>query len=256
MNQQQSFIRIRASLAMNEQGLRLLRSLNYEKAIVCFHGGLKTLLDESQTQSPSLFETKYSWEWTELLRQKAAQDKASFGPATQTNFLFSASTSPTPLHDAYDEILTLFNRALSVRVEFLQESSEEVTQSLLLGVYFFNAGLAFHLKALSSNSSDSLSKAAEHYAIGYARFLDCSKYYGKEINVTLGLLAASNNVAHIHAFCRDMEQVEICIEELASKLSSFAVMQSGETQHVNDCRIFLQNVCYFQESVFSAAPAA
>lgn len=254
MNHQQRLVRTRASLAMNEQGLRLLRNLDYEKAIMCFHDGLKMVLEEHQ--NCSFLEAKYSSRSAELLREKVARDNSLFGLATRTNLLVSVASSLNPVLDAHNEILTLFNRALTVRAEFLEEFvKEDGIPNLLIGVYFYNAGLAFHLQALSSNIGESMSKAAEHYAIAYARFLECTFYHGKDVKVTLGLLATSNNIAHIHAYCRNMEQVEICIEELASKLTSF-VMQSGETHPFNDCRIFLQNVCYFQESVFSSAPAA
>lgn len=254
-HQQQRLIRSRASLAVNEQGLRLLKNRDYERACMCFHDGLKTVLEENQTHFP--FEAKYSSVSAQLLREKATQDQASFGRATRSNILVSASFNPNPVLDTHNEILTLYSRALSVRMEFLEEASSEddVIQNLLIGVYFYNAGLAFHLQALSSNSGDIMSKAADHYAIAYSRFLDCSLYNGKAVNATLGLLATSNNIAHIHAFCRNMEQVEMCIEELAIRLSGF-VMQSGETHHINECRMFLQNVCYFQESAFTSAPAA
>ncbi|GAX20445.1 hypothetical protein FisN_22Hh011 [Fistulifera solaris] len=254
MYHHQRLIRNRASLAMNEQGLMLLRNLDYEEAITYFHDGLKTLLEENQ--HCALLDAKFSSESVKLLREKKVDDKASFGLANRTNLLMSASYSLDPIQEIHNEILTLFNKPLSVRVELLEEFwDDDAVQNLLIGVYFYNAGLAFHLQALASNNSESMSKAAEHYAISYARFLDCSLYNGKDVDATLGLLVTSNNIAHIHAFCRNMEQVEICVEELASKLSSF-VTQSGETHHANDCRMFLQNVCYFQESVFSSAPAA
>ncbi|GAX11342.1 hypothetical protein FisN_22Lh011 [Fistulifera solaris] len=254
MNHYKRLIRSRASLAMNEQGLMLLRNLDYEEAITFFHGGLETLLEEHQCCPVD--DVKFSSKSADLLRAKASDDKASFGLATRTNLLMSASYSLDTIQEIHNEILTLFNKPLSLRVELLDEVwDDDVVQNLLIGVYFYNAGLAFHLQALASNSSESMSKAAEHYAISYARFLYCSFYNGKDVDATLGLLVTSNNIAHIHAFCRNMEQVEVCVEELASKLSNF-VTQSGDTHHVNNCRMFLQNVCYFQESVFLSAPAA
>ena len=73
------------------------------------------------------------------------------------------------------------------------------------------------------------------------------------------LMSLVNNMGHVHAYFRNIEEAKICGGELCKRLSPLIRACAGRPAISNnneEYRVFFLNVCFFSESELSSAPAA
>ena len=173
---------------------------------------------------------------------------------------------------AHDDFFSLFNRALHMP---LHRSSIPVTAGvpvvychLLTGILLYNIGLSHHLEALKKGNSKMMGKALDFYTMSYVTLMtkQSSSHQQQQLNsvpcsdvLNFVFMSLVNNMGHVHAYFRNIEEAKICGGELCKRLSPLVCACPGRpaiSNHNDEYRVFFLNVCFFSESELASAPAA
>jgi hypothetical protein len=180
--------------------------------------------------------------------------------ATDKGLIYSVAipncnkTASTLSNDVYQ----FFDRAIGAETMGLPNNYED--KLLIIGVLSYNIGLAYHLGGVYLCKSNLLTSALEYYNMAF-KILDdmlSSQLTASEIGVMtkLPLLAALNNIGHIHAYHCSYSFAEEYCEEIAYHLESVGCLQMKEFASEEETDIFIQNACFYPRSEEISAAAA
>lgn len=165
---------------------------------------------------------------------------------------------------AHDDFFSLFNRALHLSLDNIPVTGVPLVYChFLSGILLYNIGLSHHLEALKKGGSKMLSRALDFYTMSHVTLTteqSCPQLRGRCADLqNFLLMSLVNNMGHIHAYFRNIDEAKICGGELCKRLSPLVCGYDGRPAVSNDddeYRVFFLNVCFFSESELSSAPAA
>ncbi|GAX18643.1 hypothetical protein FisN_10Hu146 [Fistulifera solaris] len=163
-------------------------------------------------------------------------------------------TASTLSNDVYQ----FFDRAIGAETMGLPSSYED--KLLIIGVLSYNIGLAYHLGGVYLCKSSLLTSALEYYNMAF-KILDdmlSSQTTASAVGrmTKLPLLAALNNIGHIHAYHCSYSCAEEYCEEIAYHLESIGCLQLNAVASEEETDIFIQNACFYPRSEEISAAAA
>jgi len=150
-----------------------------------------------------------------------------------------------------NDVYQLFDRAIGV--DGLRDNENNV---LLIGVLAYNIGLAYHLGGVYLCKSSLFASALEYYNMAFTildGMLDTNK---RGSSTQLPLLAALNNIGHIHAYQCSYSFAEEYCEEMAYHLESAGGRRVKVFGSEEETEIFIQNACFYPRSEEISAAAA
>lgn len=215
-----------------------MRLNDFAEAVVWFQEGLKLLsgadgTDQLATGSPEIMEQS--------------------GEKGHCNEQTIHSIPLTHQNGTKHEILLLYANAFHM--------SSEATLVDLSGCLLYNIGLCYQLEGLREGKLLSLSKARDYYVKAYRTLRrQTMKAELSELRSdpwVLVVLAISNNIGHIYAELRSLDEASICIDKISECLEGLVDdSQRAVAFSDDDLRVFLSNVCIFRESRIISASAA
>lgn len=157
-----------------------------------------------------------------------------------------------------NDVYELFDRAIDFQQQSLPDSCS--TNLLMIGVLSYNIGLAYHLGGVYLCKSSLFTSALEYYNMAFKILDDMvgnqSTSTGIDIITKLPLLAALNNIGHIHAYQCSYSFAEEYCEEIAFHLESNEYLRCKVFGPEEETEIFIQNACFYPRSEELAAAAA
>ena len=145
-----------------------------------------------------------------------------------------------------NDLVALFDRALVFSGEKLPDASTEHRFSAYTGFTLYNLALTLHLQGLLEGNAKSLSRALQMYALGWEALENTGARY---MQVELGLLACTNNIAHIHRHYHRISDVTSCGQWIWQRLQDASIPKEERT-------MLLQNVFFYKQKDLSSAAAA
>ena len=248
---------------MNVKGILFLQQNRHAEALQHFYHGLRVIrlclnaeskipvnsyfLNESPSARGVLFD-----DCSSCLASGSSDNK-------KRELLFSVRLSEqTDLSSSSDDFFAIYDRALHMSLGSIPLTGvPSFYCNLLAGVLLYNLGLAHHLDALQRGDSQMLAKALDFYSMSHITLTnDCSGLMDRHVELlSLGLLAIANNVGHIHAYFRNLEETKICGGELRRRLTTL-LCNNAVSDEDEEYVVFLLNMTFLSESELLCAPAA
>jgi len=244
---------------LNLAGILSMIKGDHLDAISYFHQGLKIVLLGLNASEKEGVEGR-----TPLKKRKLSRAKEAEG-GEGSRVLFSVALNN---HDAeeHDDVFVLFNRALhfSSGLQHMEHLDVGFIYHVMTVALLYNTGLAHHLLGLQKCNCAVLSKASYYYALTYNTLAEFSaknvEYQSSDYNYLFDLayLAAKNNLGHLHAYCRNFAEVDVCSDELAFRLGDGAKSSVDNRSLLleEERKVFLLNICFFREMILTTAPSA
>jgi hypothetical protein len=247
---------------MNIKGINLLKQRKNAEAIHIFSEGLRIvrslfapqLLLPTSMPGGKALPLPNIHEW---LAEKQSPDN---------RIMFSvALTEQDQSVAAHDDFFSIYNRALHCSMGHNNSNIPEsgLPRSFcrhMSGIFLYNIGLTHHLEALQRGNSQLLAKALDFYSMAHLTFTTDRTNpleMQAEKMLNLGELAIANNVGHIHAYFRNLEETRLCGGELCRRLSTYACVTGiSGLDDDEEYTIFLLNMAFLSMSKLLCAPAA
>ncbi len=239
---------------LQAQGILRLRKGQVVESISCFHKSLKLL---SRNENDKLVDSRLT-SIMPIVENSESNVEMNF---FQERFLFTVDLSEEKSSLSWnDDIFVQFRRALYLPPDSAFTLREdELFYHIMSGVLMYNIGLALHIEGLESCRSELLPNALHFYAMAHHTFTElCRGYVHVADSLNLALLAIVNNIAHINAHQRNINDALIFCNELSLRFSCMlsAIERGAPELPCEDYEVFVSNVCFGTEMNRYPAPAA
>jgi tetratricopeptide (TPR) repeat protein len=235
---------------INNEGVRLIKSLRYDDASACFRKSLELLNQKETHQDEQNIEdcASNSSSTTSSAGSKSMHAPTCFGSRAQHSTSFAHLTNTgTILQDLFvldDEDLGhssagrtttfIFQNLAFVRADLAEGKHLQISDGPLLTITLNNMALSYHLAALEKQCKNRLEYAIFYYELSYQLLL-------RDQEVPLfQVMTVLNNLGHVHKLLGNDELSGNCFQLLLA--AAVHIQNSGQSHRISHWDSFISNI--------------